>query len=193
MSALTTCPSTHAITTGVVMIEVTTRTLSTTEPYRCLGREKSIGTGFRVNRNWFPHNAKWNTPSTALFLTNWHVVQDCEARRCRLRTARCVEYCSGRVVHAVPQLDFAVVAVDISESSDGADEDDPFCSASGVVLAEVTEIDLHTGALPPMQQKIVCCGFPSMLEAYTTSGNLGGRNSGNDLSDMYIVDVSVNR
>ena len=180
---------TQDIIHGVVMIETTTKALSSVEPYRCLGRDQSMGTGFRVANHWFPKDAEWNKPSNLLFLTNWHVVESAENRRVRIRTAKSPEFCRGVVVHAVPRLDFAVVCV--STNNDADDEDDPFCSAPGKVLSEVREIELHVGPLQAQQQRIICCGFPSALEAYTTGGQLGGRNSGMDISDFWQIDVSV--
>ena len=173
------------------MIETTTQALSSVEPYRCLGRDQGMGTGFRVANRWFPQEAEWNKPSNLLFLTNWHVVESAENRRVRIRTAKSPEFCRGFVVHAVPRLDFAVVCV--STDADAEDEDDPFCSAPGKVLSEVREIELHVGPLQARQQRIICCGFPSALEAYTTGGQLGGRNSGLDVSDFWQIDVSVSR
>lgn len=178
------------ITRSVVMIESTTRSLSAVEPYRCLGRNKGMGTGFRVNKKWFPPAAEWNTDANILLLTNWHVVDSAENCKVRVRTPKSPEYCRGEVVHAVPHLDFAVVAV--SRGGDAADEDDPFCSASGDVLSHIQEVELHVGPLRAEQQKIICCGFPSALEAYVTKGTLGGRNSGLDISDFWQIDVSVN-
>lgn len=178
------------ITRSVVMIESTTRSLSAVEPYRCLGRDKGMGTGFRVNKKWFPPGAEWNTDDNILLLTNWHVVDSAENCKVRVRTAKSPEYCRGTVVHAVPHLDFAVVAV--SQGSDAEDEDDPFCSAPGNVLSHIRDVELHVGPLRAEQQRIICCGFPSMLEAYVTKGTLGGRNSGLDISDFWQIDVSVN-
>ena len=172
------------------MIESTTRSLSTVEPYRCLGRDKGMGTGFRVNHKWFPSSAAWNTNNYILLLTNWHVVEAAEKCKVRVRTPKSPEYCRGEVVHAVPHLDFAVVAV--ARGDTNADEEDPFCSAPGNVLSHIEEIELHVGPLRAEQQKIICCGFPSALEAYVTKGTLGGRNSGLDISDFWQIDVSVN-
>lgn len=181
------------ITKSVVMIESTTRALSVVEPYRCLGRDKGMGTGFRVSGKWFPASAEWNDDAkNILLLTNWHVVDSAENCKVRVRTAKSPEYCRGEVVHAVPHLDFAVVAVRVSTSEEEDEQqEDPFCSAPGDVLADILEMELHVGPLRAEQQKIICCGFPSMLEAYVTKGTLGGRNSGQDISDFWQIDVSV--
>ena len=177
------------ITRSVVMIESTTRSLSAVEPYRCLGRNKGMGTGFRVSGKWFPSSASWNHGNNILLLTNWHVVDSAENCKVRVRTAKSQEYCRGEVVHAVPHLDFCVVAVSLE---DDHDETDPFCSAPGQVLSHIQDVELHVGPLRAEQQKIICCGFPSALEAYVTKGTLGGRNSGLDISDFWQIDVSVN-
>lgn len=190
MSSSASVSPSQGITHGVVMIETTTRSLSSVEPYRCLGRDQCIGTGFKVAHKWFPKEASWNRPSNILFLTNWHVVESAENKKVRIRTARNPEYCKGEVVHAVPVLDFAVIAVNTDSSAN--EEDDPFCSAPGQVLLHVKDIELHVGPLQAQQQKIICCGFPSALEAYVTKGILGGRNSGSDVSDMWQIDCSVN-
>lgn len=191
------------------MIESTTRSLSTVEPYRCLGRDKGMGTGFRVSGKWFPPSAAWNTDSNILLLTNWHVVDSAENCKVRVRTAKSPEYCCGEVVHAVPHLDFAVVAVRLGSANDApvgvcsnsaseaseasSNDNDPFCSAPGDVLSHIVEVELHVGPLRAEQQKIICCGFPSALEAYVTKGTLGGRNSGLDISDFWQIDVSVSK
>ena len=180
----------NEITKTVVMIESTTRNLAPCEPYRTLGREKAMGTGFRVSRKWFPRGAAWNAPGIILFLTNWHVVEGCERKLVRIRTASSPEYCRGQVVVACPRLDFAVVAVQTDAPE--VDEDDPFCSAPGRVLSAVKEVELHVGPLKAEQQRVFCCGFPSQLEAYVTTGILGGRNSGGDVSDFWQIDCSVN-
>ena len=189
--------SSSSIAHSVVMIEVTTRSLSAVEPYRCLGRDQGMGTGFRVDSRFFPAAADWNTPDHMLFLTNFHVVEAAEKRVVRLRVAERPDYARGKVVHSVPALDFAVVAVKITPDEEKEDDDDdadadPFCSAPGTVLANVRAMELHVGPLRANQQKIVCCGFPQGLETYTSTGSLGGRNSGSDLSDMYQIDISVN-
>lgn len=155
-----------------------------------MGRDKGMGTGFRVAGKWFPPTAEWNNDSHILLLTNWHVVDSAENCKVRVRTAKSPEYCRGEIVHAVPHLDFAVVAVSVADNEE--DEDDPFCSAPGDVLSHVQEMELHVGPLRAEQQKIICCGFPSALEAYVTKGTLGGRNSGLDISDFWQIDVSVN-
>ena len=178
------------ITKTVVMLEVTSRSLSACEPYRNLGRDKAMGTGFRVANTWFPAQAAWNTSAHMLFLTNWHVVDSCERQLVRVRTASSPEYCKGKVVVACPRLDFAVVAVAVDAPD--ADEDDPFCSAPASVLGNVANMELHVGPLKAEQQRVLCCGFPSALEAYVTTGILGGRNSGGDVSDFWQIDASVN-
>lgn len=180
MSASSSCSS--SIARSVVMVEVTTRSLSAVEPYRCLGRDQGLGTGFRVASRFFPSEAPWNNPNNILFLTNFHVVEAAENKVVRVRLPENPQYARGKVVCAVPELDFAVVAVGCDDADDT--EEDPFCSAPGTVLSQVQEMDLHTTPLRAEQQKIVACGFPQGLLAYTTTGTLGGRNSGMDISDV---------
>lgn len=175
------------IRSSVVMVECTSKCISTTEPYRILGREKGVGTAFRVHRKHFPSSASWNTKNTMLFLTNWHVVTACERRRVRIRTTKSPSYCCGEVVHAVPALDFAVVAVDQSEQDETLD---PFCSAPASVLKDIRCVELHVDPLQANQQRIFACGFPMFLEAYVSQGILGSRNS--DSCDFWTIDCSVN-
>ncbi len=175
------------IRSSVVMLECTSKCISTTEPYRILGREKGVGTAFRVHRKHFPASAPWNTNNTMLFLTNWHVVTACERRRVRIRTTKSPSYCCGEVVHAVPALDFAVVAVKQSEEDETLD---PFCSAPASVLKDIRCVELHVDPLQANQQRIFACGFPMFLEAYVSQGILGSRNS--DSCDFWTIDCSVN-
>ncbi len=175
------------IRASVVMLECTSKCISTTEPYRILGREKGVGTAFRVDHKYFPSSAPWNTKSTILFLTNWHVVEGCERRRVRIRTTKSPSYCCGEVVHAVPALDFAVVAVKQTEEDETLD---PFCSAPTSVLQDIRCVELHVEPLQANQQRIFACGFPMFLEAYVSQGILGSRNS--DSCDFWTIDCSVN-
>jgi len=178
---------------GVVMIEVTSRDVSVSEPYRCHGRDKCSGSGFRVASKWFPQSAEWCDENCMLFLTNFHVVEGAENLKVRVRTAKSPEYCTGTVVHAVPALDFALIRVEAAGEGTLHDLIDPFCAASSAVLEGVVPIDLFTGLVTPTQQKIIACGFPmGYLETYISKGTLAGRNSGDDISDFYSMDLSIN-
>lgn len=179
---------------GVVMIEVTSRDVSVSQPYLCHGRDKCSGSGFRIASKWFPQDAEWCDDNCMLFLTNFHVVEGAENMKVRVRTAKSPEYCTGKVVHCVPALDFALIRVEVVE--DGVTVDDmfdPFCAAPSTVLEGVLPIELFVGPVTPAQQKIIACGFPmGYLETYISKGTLSGRNSGEDISDFYSMDLSIN-
>lgn len=177
---------------GVVMIEVTSRDVSITQPYLCHGRDKCSGSGFRVSPKWFPTDCPWANESGILFLTNFHVVEGAENMKVRVRTAKRPEYCTGTVVHAVPALDFALIRVELNQQNKD-DNLDPFCSAPASVLEGVLPIELYIGNVIPAQQKIIACGFPmGYLEQYISKGTLSGRSSGDDVTDFFSMDLSVN-
>ena len=106
MSASTSPP----VTKAVVLVETTAKDVSTTEPYRVLSRSKACGTAFRVRRDLFP-KAEWNRETVQLYLSNYHVIEGAEDKRVRMRVASSPEYTSGRVVHCVPALDFALIGI----------------------------------------------------------------------------------
>lgn len=178
---------------GVVMIEVTSRDVSVSQPYLCHGRDKCSGSGFRIASKWFPQNAEWCDDKCMLFLTNFHVVEGAENMKVRVRTAKSPEYCTGTVVHCVPALDFALIRVETAAEDTLDEMFDPFCAAPSTVLEGVMPIELYVGPVTPAQQKIIACGFPmGYLEQYVSKGTLSGRLSGDDISDFYSMDLSIN-
>ena len=188
MSASTSPP----VTKAVVLVETTAKDVSTTEPYRVLSRSKACGTAFRVRRDLFP-KAEWNRETVQLYLSNYHVIEGAEDKRVRMRVASSPEYTSGRVVHCVPALDFALIAVNMEENRE-EDILDPFCSAPSSVLAGVQPVELHVGEVIPSAQKILACGFPmGYLEQFISRGTLAGRQScGDATTDYFSCDLSLN-
>lgn len=180
------------VTKAVVLVETTAKDVSTTEPYRVLSRSKACGTAFRVRRDLFP-KAEWNRETVQLYLSNYHVIEGAEDKRVRMRVASSPEYTSGRVVHCVPALDFALIAVNMEENRE-EDILDPFCSAPSSVLAGVVPVELHVGEVIPSAQKILACGFPmGYLEQFISRGTLAGRQScGDATTDYFSCDLSLN-
>jgi len=180
------------ITKTVVLVETTSKDLSFTEPYRVLSRSQGCGTAFRVRRDLFPA-ADWNSEDVQLYLSNYHVIEGAEDRRVRIRVASSPEYTSGTVVHCVPALDFALIAVDMKDCRE-EDVLDPFCSAPSSVLSSVVPVELHVGEVIPQAQKIQACGFPmGYLEQFISTGVLAGRQScGDATTDFFSCDLSLN-
>lgn len=182
----------QSVTKAVVLVETTAKDVSTTEPYRVLSRSQACGTAFRVRRDLFP-KAEWNRETVQLYLSNYHVIEGAEDRRVRIRVASSPEYTSGVVVHCVPALDFALIAVNMQEDCE-EDVIDPFCSAPSSVLAGVLPVELHVGEVIPSAQKILACGFPmGYLEQFISRGTLAGRQScGDATTDFFSCDLSLN-
>lgn len=176
------------------MVEVTSRHLDPAEPYNLLTRNKCSGTAFRVSHKHWPANAPWNRPGeNLLFITCWHVVESAEQRRCRVRMASHGpgSWVSGSVCYAIPTLDFAIIAVELNSDED---ESNPFVSASPqILLSDTRELELLTTPVRASQQKVFCVGFPmGYLETYTSTGSIGGRNSGFVADDYFSLDLSIN-
>lgn len=181
------------VTKSVVLVETTSRDVSTTEPYRVLSRSKGCGTAFRVKRHLFPQ-APWNREDVQLYLSNYHVIEGAEDKRVRLRVSSSPDYTSGTVVHCVPSLDFALIAVYMDSESAEDEVLDPFCSAPSSVLKNVVPVELHVGDVIPSGQKILACGFPmGYLEQFISRGTLAGRQSCGDMTtDFMSCDLSLN-
>ena len=178
---------------GVVIVECTSRHLDPAQPYQLLNRNKVSGTAFLVGHQYWPAAAPWNRPGeNMLFITCWHVVESAEQRRCRVRMASHGpgSWVSAKVVYAIPTLDFAIIAVDLTEE----ESDNPFMSASPqILLSDTRELELQTTPVRATQQKIFCVGFPlGYLETYTSMGSIGGRNSGFVCDDYFSLDLSLN-
>lgn len=184
--------SSQNVTKAVVLVETTAKDVSATEPYRVLSRSKGCGTAFRVRRDLFPA-ADWNCADNQLYLTNYHVIEGAEDRRVRIRVASSPEYTNGTVVHCVPALDFALIAVNMNEDIE-EDVLDPFCSAPSSVLAGVLPVELHVGEVIPSAQSVLACGFPmGYLEQFISRGTLAGRQScGDATTDFFSCDLSLN-
>lgn len=184
--------SSQNVTKAVVLVETTSKDVSITEPYRVLSRSQGCGTAFRVRRDLFPA-ADWNRESVQLYLSNYHVIEGAEDRRVRIRVASSPEYTSGQVVHCVPALDFALIAVDMNEDPE-EDVLDPFCAAPSSVLKDVIPVELHVGEVIPAAQSVLACGFPmGYLEQFISRGTLAGRQScGDATTDFFSCDLSLN-
>ena len=180
------------VTKSVVLVETTSRDVSSTEPYRVLSRSKGCGTAFRVKRHLFP-KAAWNREDVHLYLSNYHVIEGAENKRVRLRVSSSPDYTSGTVVHCVPSLDFALIAVYMKPDADSEEILDPFCSAPASVLQNVMPVELHVGDVIPAGQKILACGFPmGYLEQFISRGTLAGRQSCGDMTtDFMSCDLSL--
>lgn len=164
---------------AVVHVEVYTHEYSPYEPYRKIGEEEYEGTAFGVEASIFREDFRQKHPGR-YFLTNFHVVDNAKNKKVRLSTPWLgKKKLLGRVVHVVPYLDVAVIAVRADDKHRVADPE--------AALRRIKTLPLDPRPLRSRNQACWTVGFPMGLELHKTPGTVAHRGS----EDMDLIGFSL--
>lgn len=144
------------------------------------------GTCFRVRPTFLEH-LPFYSESKIFFCTNFHVVEEANERKVRLRTAAMGNSQFNAAVECVvPKLDAAILSItrgdrhDIWFSKDNPED----------ILDDLVEIEMYDKRIRDTCQSVQTVGFPQGLEEHLARGHLAGRGTADD--DMLQLDMSIN-